>query len=114
MPALAVAQGSEHTYFHPKLRDKEMIVNRLVLLPPAVHVSKNGVKGQEGMGAESEKATAYFALEVAAALTAKVLPSGLRLRKTPSKAMMNCDPPSRTCSASLTKSPPRFSQRRMT
>ena len=71
VPVLAVAQGSEHTYFHPKLRDKEMSVNRLVLLPPAVHVSKNGVKGQEGMGAESEKATAYFALEVAAALTAR-------------------------------------------
>jgi hypothetical protein len=71
VPALAAAQSMERTYFHPKLRDKEISVNRLVILPPAIQVSKQGVKGQEGMGEESEKATANFAVEVAAALTEK-------------------------------------------
>jgi hypothetical protein len=67
-PTEAAAQDRERTYFHPKLQAKETLVNRLVILPPAVDVSKQGVKGQEGMGQESEKATANFSTEVVAAL----------------------------------------------
>jgi hypothetical protein len=70
VPAGAFAQrDTEHTYFHPKLQGKEIYVNRFVILPPTVQISKQGVKGQESMGEESEKATATFAIEVAAALT---------------------------------------------
>src|ERR1700733_8253205 len=65
----AAAQEYEHTYFHPKLKDNELKTTKLVILPPAILVSKQGVKGQEGMGEEAEKATAHFAVEVAAALT---------------------------------------------
>jgi len=70
-PAIASAQGSERSYFHPKLRDKDLILSKLVLLPPGVEVTKEGVKGNEGMGKESEDAARNFSIEVTAALSAK-------------------------------------------
>jgi hypothetical protein len=46
-------------------------LSKLILLPPGVEVTKEGVKGNEGMGEESEKAAKQFSIEVSAALTAK-------------------------------------------
>jgi hypothetical protein len=72
VPAKAVIAaeipGQEKTYLHPKIKAKEVSLRKLVILPPSVQVAKQGVKGQEGLGEEAEKATAKFTIEVTAAL----------------------------------------------
>lgn len=72
MPFRAHAQwSSDKTYLHPKLKDKEVVLRKFVVLPPEIEVNKSGVKGQEGMGEEAEKAVGNFSIEVAAALKEK-------------------------------------------
>ena len=45
-------------YLHPKLKAKEVKVRTVVVLPPAiVTMTKQGVKGSEGMGNEEDQAT---------------------------------------------------------
>jgi hypothetical protein len=67
----SAGQNVERTYLHPKMQDKEVSLHKLVVLPPAVQVAKHGVKGQEALGEESERAISQFSIEVAAALTEK-------------------------------------------
>jgi hypothetical protein len=71
-PIPMYAQASyEKTYLHPKIKDKELTLRKLVVLPPAIEVNKSGVKGLEGMAKEAEQATDNFSIEVAAALKEK-------------------------------------------
>jgi hypothetical protein len=63
----APAQGYE--FLHPKLKAKEVNVRTVVVLPSIVKMTKQGVKGAEGMAKEEEEATSALASGVAAALT---------------------------------------------
>jgi hypothetical protein len=63
----ASAQGVE--FLHPKLKAKEANVRTVVVLPSIVKMTKQGVKGAEGMAKEEEEATGALASSVSAALT---------------------------------------------
>jgi hypothetical protein len=55
-------------FIHPRLKDKEVTIANVVMLPPVVEMTKNSVKGKEGMGKEAEEAITQFQDGVAAAL----------------------------------------------
>jgi len=64
----ASLKGVESAFLHPKLKAKEVSVKRVVMVPPVVILSKQGVKGKEEMGKEEEEANSTLASGVAAAL----------------------------------------------
>jgi hypothetical protein len=55
-------------FLHPKLKSKEVSVQNLVVLPPIVKLTKQGVRGAEGMAKEEEEAAGGLASSVSAAL----------------------------------------------
>ncbi len=64
--ALVVQAGD---YMHPKLKGKELQLKTFYLLPASVEIARQGVKGAEGMGKESEEAIAGFTGAVSAGLS---------------------------------------------
>jgi hypothetical protein len=63
----ALATAGE--FLHPKLKGKEITIRNVVVLPPIVKMTKQGVKGAEGMAKEEEEAAGTIASGVSAALT---------------------------------------------
>lgn len=62
------AKGSKGaSYTNPRL--KELSVKSVVVLPPIVELTKNGVKGKEGMGKESDEAVDLMTSAITRALT---------------------------------------------
>ncbi|MBZ5671805.1 MAG: hypothetical protein LAO04_19020 [Acidobacteriia bacterium] len=56
-------------FLHPKLKGKEISIRNVVVLPPIVKMTKQGVKGAEGMAKEEEEAAGTIASGVTAGLT---------------------------------------------
>ena len=56
-------------FLNPKLKAKEINIRTVVVLPSIVKITKQGVRGSEGMGKEEEEATSALASSVSAALT---------------------------------------------
>jgi hypothetical protein len=52
-------------FLNPKLKAKEVSIRKVVVLPCIVEVTKQGVKGQEGMAQQGEDATNALATAVA-------------------------------------------------
>lgn len=50
---------------HPKLKSKEKVIRQALILPPKVELSKQGMKGAEGMLKESEEVAARLSQVVA-------------------------------------------------
>ncbi len=65
---ISTVSGLALEWMHPKLKGKEVKVQKLLLLPPIVKMTKQGVKGAEGMAKEEEDAAGALGSGVAAAL----------------------------------------------
>jgi len=70
---LLVISGStvRAQYLHPKITSKETTVRSVVILPAKIDVVRSGMKGPEGMGAESEKLSGRVEDAVASVLVDK-------------------------------------------
>jgi hypothetical protein len=55
-------------FVHPRLKQKEMMIQSVVMLPPVVDMTQSGVKGSQGMGKEAEQAITDFSSGVSSAL----------------------------------------------
>ncbi|MDR3677136.1 MAG: hypothetical protein P4N24_16720 [Acidobacteriota bacterium] len=77
LAALAVAGNQTPVrpgpYLHPKVKAKEIKIQKVVALPPIVSMTKQGVKGSEGMSKEEDEASVGFASRVSADLTSSGL-----------------------------------------
>ena len=60
-------------YLHPKLKAKEIKIQKVLVLPPIVTMTKQGVKGSEGMSKEEDEASSGLASRVSADLTSSGL-----------------------------------------
>ena len=60
----------QYVILGPKLKSQEVKVHNLYVLPPIVNMTKQGVKGSEGMGKEEEDAAGTVGTSVSAALKA--------------------------------------------
>jgi hypothetical protein len=55
-------------FVHPRLKQKETMIQSVVMLPPIVDMTQTGVKGSQGMGKEAEDTVANFTSGVSSAL----------------------------------------------
>jgi hypothetical protein len=62
------AWAAAWAFIHPKLKSNEFLVKSVIVLPAMVEMSKQGVKGAEGMGAEADQASTDIGASVSAAL----------------------------------------------
>ena len=60
------AQASD--FVNPKLKEKEVTIRSVIMLPPIVDVTKHGVKGAQGMGKEADQDTTEMSSGVERAL----------------------------------------------
>lgn len=81
----ATAQGAESVFLHPKLKAKEVNVKALVVLPSMVTMTKQGVKGSEGMAKEEDATTD----QLTSAVTADLKESGLSAEAPFTEAALN-------------------------
>jgi len=58
-------------FIHPKIKSKETTIRRVVVLPAKVNVVRDGMKGPEGMAAESDELGARIETMVAEVLSKK-------------------------------------------
>lgn len=73
LPVLAVAEkpapARPGPYLNPKLKAKEVTIRKVRVLPCIVQVTKQGVKGSEGMAEKEEESTTALAAAVSADLS---------------------------------------------
>jgi hypothetical protein len=60
-------------YLHPKLKAKEIKIQKVALLPSIVTMTKQGVKGSEGMSTEEDQSSSQLSSRVSADLTSSGL-----------------------------------------
>ena len=58
-------------FLHPKINGKQTTIRKVVILPAKVDVVRSGMKGPEGMAAESEELSARVEKAVAEVLFSK-------------------------------------------
>ena len=69
--ALIVPQAARAQFLHPKITSKQTTIRNVVLLPAKVEIVKQGMKGPEGMAAESDLLSARVTQLVTEALATK-------------------------------------------
>jgi hypothetical protein len=74
-------------FLHPKIKSKETTIRRIVVLPAKVNVVRDGMKGPEGMAAESDE----LSLRVET-MIAEVLSKKKNVTTLPATASAEADP----------------------
>lgn len=73
-------------YLHPKVSGKEITIRNVVVLPARVEIVKQGMRGPEGMAAESDLLSTQVTQLIIEALTAKHITASTNMSTTTSEA----------------------------
>jgi hypothetical protein len=83
----ALTPGALHAqYLHPKVSGKETSIRNVVVLPARVEIVKQGMRGPEGMAAESDLLSTQVTQLIIEALTAKHITASTNLSTATSDA----------------------------
>ena len=99
------------SYLHPRLKAKEVKVRTVLLLPPIVTETKQGVKGSEGMAKEEDDATNALAAQIANDLKEAALRLIRHSPRRRSRIITNSSMPSPTCKRSIDEIGPQINRK---